>query len=171
MAEDGRTLSVVPATTNGFEVVGARVVSALSPAPSIMLGREQTQTHNKLANERAVGGHSREGIEGLSGLLFRERRSVQQGGEERIEIAGTGELKGKATIPKPRFSPKMKHDSCIPSTKLVRMATNVRSVHPVAFSNRTQCVASSLDSNEPASCIFLLFLCVGEIQASGASHT
>ena len=25
--------------------------------------------------------------------------------------------KGKATIPKPRFSPKMKHDSCIPSTK------------------------------------------------------
>ena len=58
-----------------------------------MLGREQTQTHDTLANERAVRGHSREGIEGLSGLLFRERRSVQQGGEERIEIAGAGELK------------------------------------------------------------------------------
>ena len=65
-----------------------------APTPSIVLGREQTRTHDTLANERAVRGHSREGIEGLSGLLFRERRSVQQGGEERIEIAGAGELKG-----------------------------------------------------------------------------
>lgn len=94
VAEDGRTLSVVPATTNGFEVVGTGWVSALSPAPSIILGRGQTRTHDTLANERAVRGHSREGIEGLTGLLFRERRSVQQGGEERIEIAGAGELKG-----------------------------------------------------------------------------
>lgn len=94
VAEDGRTLSFAPATTSGFEVVGTGWVSALPPAPSIVLGREQTRTHDTLANERAVRGHSRGGIEGLSGLLFRERRSVQQGGEERIEIAGAGELIG-----------------------------------------------------------------------------
>lgn len=43
--------------------------------------------------------------------------------------------KMKATIPKPRFSPKMKHDSCIPNTINVRMATNVRSMHPSPSAN------------------------------------
>ena len=56
-----------------------------------MLGRWTDTSTYTLANERVVGGHSHEGIEGLPGLLFRERRSVQQGGEERIEITGTGE--------------------------------------------------------------------------------
>jgi hypothetical protein len=56
-----------------------------------MLGRWTDANTYTLANERAVGGHSHEEIEGLSGLLFRERRSVQQGGEERIEITGAGE--------------------------------------------------------------------------------
>ena len=69
----------------------AGVVSALLPAPSIMLGPWTDTNTYMLVNERAVGGHSREGIEGLSGLLYRERRSVQQGGEERIEITGAGE--------------------------------------------------------------------------------
>jgi len=56
-----------------------------------MLGRWTDTNTNTLVDERAVRGHSHEGIEGLSGLLFRERRSVQQGGEERIEITGAGE--------------------------------------------------------------------------------
>jgi hypothetical protein len=56
-----------------------------------MLGRWTDTNTYTLADERAVGGHSHEEIEGLSGLLYRERRSVQQGGEERIEITGAGE--------------------------------------------------------------------------------
>lgn len=55
-----------------------------------MLGRDRHK-HIRALKERAVRGHSRKGIEGPSGLLFRERRSVQQGGEERMEIAGAGE--------------------------------------------------------------------------------
>jgi len=77
-------------TLNGFEVFGGGGLSA-APAPSIMLGRWTDTNTYTLANERAVRGHSHKGIEGLSGLLYRERRSVQQGGEERIEITGAGE--------------------------------------------------------------------------------
>lgn len=70
--EDGRTL--LPSCQQLSEQKDVRKAdgggfSALSPAPS-----------------------TASGIEGLSGLLFRERRGVQQGGEERAEIAGAGEI-------------------------------------------------------------------------------
>ena len=53
--------------------------------------RANRHKHIRALDERAVRGQSHEEIEGPSGLLFRERRSVQQGGEERMEIAGAGE--------------------------------------------------------------------------------
>jgi hypothetical protein len=77
------------------------------------------------------------------GLLFRERRSVQQGGEERARnrrrrriVVNKLPKKIQAAMPKPRFSPKMKHDSCHYQYPIrgVRMATNVRLMTPVSVS-------------------------------------
>lgn len=95
--EDGRTLrgvfsvrwSPVLELERSRGIPSAERVSALSPAPSAGFGRVD-------ANPVVGRGQSREGAEGPSGLRFRERESVQQGGGERMEIAGAGEFERKS---------------------------------------------------------------------------
>lgn len=132
--------------------------------------RAGRHTHVRTLEERAVRGQSHEGIESPSGLLFRERRSVQQGGEERMEIAGTGELKLEATIPKPRFSPKMKHDSCHSQYSKCTNGNKCPVHAPVSVSDRHS--ASQAVSMSTGNKLHLTsFPFVGKIQAYRASHT